>query len=303
MDETESREKKIRSITLWGAICNLILSILKVAAGILGHSQAVLADGVHSFSDLATDAAILVGSRYWSRPADISHPHGHRRIETLVSFGIGAALFTVGIGIGYNAIITLRRGEPVVPGMIALYAALASIVVKEILYRWTVSVATKVKSPAVIANAWHHRSDALSSIPAAAAVAGAAIMPELAFLDPVGGIIVALFIVHAAGRILLPVIRELSESGAPVGIIERIGAITLATDGVRGVHHIRTRYVGSRIAVDLHVTVNDDLTILEAHSIGDDVSRNLREREPEIIDVVAHLEPVSIHDGSEPVAW
>ncbi len=297
------RERDIFRVTLWGAAGNVLLSIFKIGAGVYGRSHAVLADGVHSLSDLATDLAILIGSRYWSRPPDLSHPHGHRRIETVVSMAIGLLLAGVAVGIGWSSIDALREGAPEVPGTIALAAALVSIVVKEGLFRWTVNTARRVKSPAVEANAWHHRSDALSSIPAAAAVGGAALSPKFAFLDPVGGIVVSLFILHAAGRILWPVIRELMDVGAPEGTIERLGAIALTVDGVHGVHNIRTRYLGTRLAVDLHLVLDDDLPLVEAHRIGDEVAEMLKKQEPDIVDVIAHLDPRSEHAGEQPTPW
>ena len=290
-------------VTLWGALGNVLLSIVKIAAGLVGRSHAVLADGVHSLSDLATDLAILIGSRFWSRPPDLSHPHGHRRIETIISFAIALALAGVAVGIGWSSIDALKTGTTEVPETIALYAALISIVVKEGLYRWTVSTAKRVMSPAMEANAWHHRSDAISSIPAAAAVAGAALSPKFVFLDAVGGIIVSLFILHASWKILLPVMRELSDEGAPEGMVEKIGAIVLAIEGVRGVHHIRTRYLGSRLAVDLHLLLDDNLPLVEAHDIGDRVSMELKKQEPVIIDVITHLEPHHAHREDVSTAW
>ncbi|MFH0882283.1 MAG: cation diffusion facilitator family transporter [bacterium] len=297
------RERTIFKVTFWGAVANVVLSAFKIAAGTFGHSHAVLADGFHSLSDLATDIAILIGSRYWSRPPDISHPHGHRRIETIISFAIGLTLAGVAVGIGWSSISTLRTGDKEAPGMIALVAALASIVIKEGLFRWTVLTAHRVKSPAMEANAWHHRSDALSSIPAAAAVAVAAWLPKFAFLDAVGGIVVSLFILHAAGKILLPVVSELADAGAPEGTIERIGAIVLAIDGVHGVHHIRTRYLGSRLAVDLHLLLDDNLPLVEAHRIGDTVALQLKQQEPVIVDVITHLEPLEAHEDEISTDW
>jgi cation diffusion facilitator family transporter len=297
------RERIIFKVTFWGAVLNVVLSALKIAAGTFGRSHAVLADGFHSLSDLATDIAILIGSKYWSRPPDISHPHGHRRIETFISFAIGLALAGVAVGIGWSSISALQNGVKEMPGMVALAAALVSIIVKEGLYRWTVLTAHRVKSPAVEANAWHHRSDALSSIPAAAAVAGAALSPKLVFLDAVGGIVVSLFVLHAAWKILLPVVRELADTGAPEGMIERISAIVLAIDGVHDVHHIRTRYLGSRLAVDLHLLLDDNLPLVEAHRISDEVTVRLMQLEPVIVDVIAHLEPHQAHEDEVSTTW
>lgn len=301
--DSRRRNRAIITVTLVGMIGNIALAAFKIFAGIVGRSHAVLADGVHSISDLATDLAIIIGSQFWSRPADISHPHGHRRIETIISLSIGLALITVGLGIGYESVKVLRGGELGTPGKIALYAALASIVLKEAMYRWTVIVGKKEKSPAVVANAWHHRSDALSSIPAAITVGAATISPSLAFLDPVGGIIVTLFILYAAGKILWPVVRELADAGAPPEMLEKIGAIVLSHPKARGVHHIRTRYLGSQIAVDLHLVLDDNLPLITAHEIGDEVADALRNQEPDIVDVIVHLDPLSEESREESTTW
>jgi len=275
-----------------GLVTNLVLSALKLVGGIVGQSQAVVADAVHSLSDITTDVAILVGVRYWSKPADANHPHGHRRLESLVTLGIGLVLVVVAAGLLWNAIVTLEDRHESPPEWIAFAAALLSIVSKEILYRWTLAAGQRIKSLALIANAWHHRSDALSSIPAALAVAGAVIHPAWAFLDHVGAAVVSLFIFQAAYRIIRPEFAKLIDSGAPEAALERIRRIALETEGVRRVHRIRTRYVGgTSLAVDLHVKVDPEIPVREGHDISEEVKRQLLENGPEVVDVVVHLEP------------
>lgn len=285
----EARQVKV--VTWTGMVINLGLSGFKVAAGIVGNSQAIVADGVHSLSDLVTDAAVLIGFKYWCAPPDETHPHGHRRIETLVTMLIGALLAAVAAGIGYNAVTTLMEPHSGPPRLIALIAALASIFSKEALYQWTVLVGRRAQSSAVIANAWHHRSDALSSIPAALAVAGARFLPDWYFLDHVGAIVVSVFILQAAWKISWPALKELTDWGADPEDCRRIEHTALATPGVIEVHKIRTRQSGPGLIVDLHVLVHADLTVAQGHDITTEVKRRLMDEGPNVIDVITHLEP------------
>lgn len=274
-----------------GALVNVALSAAKIAAGFLGNSQAVVADGVHSLSDLATDAAVLIGVRYWSEPADGNHPYGHGRIETLVSMAIGVSLAAVGLFIGYHALVTITLPDDGVPSWIAFWAALVSVILKEALYRWTISVGGRIRSQALIANAWHHRSDAFSSIPAMLAVAAAIVSPGLSKADHVGAIVVAAFIVMAAWRIVAPSLNQLIDRGATRDVLLRIHRVAKRTEGVRSVHGVRTRYLGSSLAVDLHVLVDGNRTVRSGHDVARAVERNLLELMPEVLDVVVHIEP------------
>jgi cation diffusion facilitator family transporter len=267
------------------------LSVLKFVAGIFGRSQAVVADAVHSLSDSSTDVAILVGVRYWSQPPDLGHPHGHRRIETVITTVIGVVLAGVAVGLIYNALTTLHERDAAPPGWIAFAAALVSIFSKEMLYRWTFVVGKRIKSSAVVANAWHHRSDAFSSIPAALAVAGAAVSRSWSFLDHVGAVVVSLFIFQAAWRIAWPALGQLVDAGASWKDLERIRTIALGTEGVGTVHAIRTRHIGSGFQVDLHILVDGRMTVREGHDISEAVKQNLLADGPEVVDVVVHLEP------------
>jgi cation diffusion facilitator family transporter len=251
----------------------------------------VVADAVHTISDCSTDVAILVGVRYWTKPPDAEHPHGHRRIETLVTIGIAALLAGVGLGLAFTALVRLSRDTTEVPEWIALGAALVSIITKEALYRWNVRVGRRIRSTALVANAWHHRSDALSSLPVAVAVAAAAIHPAWAFLDSVGAIIVSVFILKAAWGLGRPALGELVDTGAPREQRGQIERIVRATEGVASVHAIRTRYSGPGLHVDLHIQVDGDLTVREGHHIAGRVKHRLLAEGPDIIDVVVHIEP------------
>lgn len=281
----------VRRVTWIGLFANMGLSALKFIVGILGNSQAVVADGVHSLSDSTTDLAILFGVRYWSAPADDTHPYGHWRIETLITVAIGIALGIVAIGLSINALSSLRTPADTQPGWIAFYGALCSIVVKEILFRWTLRVGRQAKSSAVTANAWHHRSDALSSIPAALAVVLAVIHPDLAFVDQIGAVIVSVFILHAAFRILRPAFGELVDSSAPESIRQKMENLITSHELVKSVQTIRTRRVGPGLHVDFVIEVDGELTVRKGHEICDSVTHRLLLSGMDIIDVVVHMEP------------
>jgi cation diffusion facilitator family transporter len=280
-----------------GLLCNLVLAAAKVAAGILGHSQAVLADALHSLTDSVTDIAVILGVRYWTAPADEDHPHGHGRIETLVTVLIGLAIGGVAIGMGVEAIRGLRDGPETSPTGIALAVALISIAVKEALYRWTAKVGREVRSPALEANAWHHRSDAISSIPAALAVAVTLIDPEWAVVDRVGAVVVCLLILQASWSILRPSIDQLIDAGAPAADRRRIEELALRVDGVEAAHAVRTRYVGPDLAVDLHVEVDGGLSVGEGHTIAVAVRRKLVEEGPNVTDALVQVEPHRLPAG------
>jgi len=205
----------IRRITLIGFSGNLFLSAIKFVLGWVGSSQALIADAVHSLSDISTDMAILFGSYYWSAPADDSHPYGHGRIEALIAAFIGFVLLGVALGIGYHAVLSVQDNQHQSPKIIAFWGAVISIILKEILYHWTLFVGKKESSSALIANAWHHRTDALSSIPVAAAVIIAAFYPQWAFIDSIGAAIVSIFILQASYKILKSAFEELADGGGP----------------------------------------------------------------------------------------
>jgi cation diffusion facilitator family transporter len=282
---------EVRSVTLWGLAVNLALAGVKFVFGIVGSSQALVADAVHSLSDSFTDMAVVIGAGFWTAPADADHPYGHGRIETLITCVIGIALGSVGVGLAYSAIGSLHRESTATPGWSAFLTACISIAAKEILYRWTVNVGKRVKSSALIANAWHHRSDALSSLPVAVAVLGTRIRPSWVFLDQIATVIVSVLILHAAWRILWPALRELIDAGAAAEEREALLKLALTTEGVRAVHKLRTRYVGPGLQVDLHVLVQPDLSVRQGHAVAGVVKERLLGDGPNVIDVLVHIEP------------
>lgn len=290
-DASSTSARMVRRVTVAGLIGNLALAGVKFLFGVLGHSQALVADAVHSVSDMATDVAVLVGVKYWSEPADPEHPHGHGRIEIVIAFLIGIALAAVGIGLAYNAAVTLKEGEDQVPGWLAFAAACISVIAKEGLYRWTIRIGRRAKSSAVTANAWHHRSDALSSIPVAVAVLATRVNPAWAPLDHVAAVLVAALIIHAAWGIARPAFTQLIDAGATEEKIATIRRIAEQTPDVREVHQLRTRYIGPGLQVDLHVLVDPDLTVRQGHDIAGIVKRRLLDAEQDVADVLVHTEP------------
>ena len=286
-----TRAKDIRKVTWVGLFVNLFLAGIKFTAGILGKSQALVADAIHSLTDLTTDAAVLAGSHYWDRPPDDTHPYGHKRLETLVTVFIGIMLAAAGIGIGWKAISTLHQKSISSPGWIAFWAALVSIICKEVIYRWTAQAGKRLKSAALAANAWHHRTDALSSLPVLIAVGGAKVFPSWSFLDRVGAVVVSIFIIHASVKIVWPALGELIDAGAPAEIRKKISEVAYKNENVLQVHDIRTRYISTSIQVDLHIVVEGLLTVRQGHDIADDVRHRIIADIPEILDVIVHVDP------------
>lgn len=283
----------IRSVTLWGMALNLLLSGLKFLIGILFASQACIADAIHSLSDSVTDLAVIIGVRFWSEPADADHPHGHQRIEAIITLFIGIALALVGAKMMYGAIESIAKDESIVPGWPVFGVAIASIVVKEWLYHWTVAVGRRCHSQAVIANAWHHRSDAFSSIPVAVTTLLCRLFPEqLTHLDACAAVIVSLLLIKAACDIAWPAVQELTDRGASQPVRKRILDIAHQVEGVRDVHDLRTRRLGDNLDIDIHILVDPDLTVQRGHDICNRVAeRLLAEKDLHIADILTHLEP------------
>lgn len=291
------RQQDIYKVTIWGSIVNFILLIFKFIAGVLGHSSAMVADAIHSLSDFATDIIVLFFVRISSKPADTTHKYGHGKFETLATAFIGFALLAVGIGIlieGTKNIVAVVRGEVLqAPGVIALLAAAVSIISKEILYQYTVYKGRKINSQAVVANAWHHRSDAFSSIGTLVGIAGAMFLGEKwRVLDPVAAVIVSVFILKVAIDILRNSLEELMEHSLPDAEEEEIKQIILSTNGVESPHHLRTRRIGNRVAIEVHIRMNGDMTLTKAHQITTEVEQQLKLRFGENTHIGIHTEPI-----------
>jgi cation diffusion facilitator family transporter len=286
-------------VTWFGTVVNLFLTGFKFTAGVVGHSSVLIADAVHSLSDLVTDFVVLFGIQFWSRPADQRHPYGHAKIETLVTLFIGVVLTLVGIGLLVEAVRSLihilHGNPPPLPTWLPLTAALVSIIVKEWLYRVTVKVGMTTKSSATIANAWHHRSDALSSIPAAAAVGTCLLFgQEYVFLDPVGTVVVSFMIIHVAWKIMQPTFAALLDSGAPELQCKAIADEIRSFAEVKDLHKLRTRYVGpTGLVVDVHVLVDPNMSVTTAHALSHRIEQKLLQSGENVIDVFVHVEPYS----------
>ena len=290
-NSTAQQAQAVQRVTAWSLAVNLMLSGIKCIVGFVGNSQALVADAVHSLSDSATDIAVLIGAPYWSAPADPEHPHGHSRIETMITFFIGTVLVAVGLGLIYNALVTIQASHKTIPGWSVLVTACISIVSKELLYRWTVVVGVRLKSSALIANAWHHRSDGFSSIPVALAVVGMRLYPDWTYLDHVGALMVSLLILQASWKILWPALNELMDAGATGEQREKLLKLIVTIDGVKGTHALRTRRVGNGLQVDLHLLVDPKLTVEKGHSIASLVKERLLKEGDQVIDVLIHVEP------------
>ena len=294
---TDAVAHAIRRITWLGVVVNIFLTGFKFFAGIVGHSSVLIADAVHSLSDLITDFAILFGMRYWNQPADQDHPYGHAKIETLVTLFIGFILAVVGIGLLIEAVRLLSNilaGHPPEhsPGVLPLVAALVCIALKECLYHATVKVGMATKSSATIANAWHHRSDAISSIPAVFAVGACVILgDQYVFLDPVGTVVVSFMIIHVAWTIMRPTFAALLDSGASELQCKAIADEIRSFPEVKDLHKLRTRYVGpTGLDVDVHVHVDPNMSVTESHALSHRIKQKLLQS-GDIIDVFVHIEP------------
>lgn len=292
------RDKKVYRVTLLGSVVNLLLLVFKFVAGVLGHSAAMIADAVHSLSDFVTDLIVIVFVKISSKPEDADHAYGHGKYETLASCIIGLALIVVGVMMGYNAtakiVDVVRNGtELASPGIIALAAAVLSIVLKEWMFRITRKVAREVDSPAVEANAWHHRSDALSSVGTAIGIGGAVLLgSKWAVLDPIAALVVSVFIVVQAAKILSDAIGQLMEKSLPRDVEQRICEIVYEEEGTSDIHHLRTRKIGSQISIELHVRMNGSLTLREVHGKSIAIEKRLRAAFGDSTYINLHVEPL-----------
>ncbi|MCD4741130.1 MAG: cation diffusion facilitator family transporter [Desulfobacteraceae bacterium] len=282
---------EIKKITLWGLALNILLSAIKFVIGFLGNSQAVVADAAHSLSDTSTDLIILFGVKYWTAPPDSEHPYGHQKIESFITIIIGLILLFAGIGIGYSAIITINEHSMGELKLFTIAGPIISIVLKELLFRKTYQVGIKTNSSSLKANAWHHRTDALSSIPVLIAVAASLINPKLIFLDQIGAIIVAVFILKLSLEVIFSNTKELIDTGLSDEEIQNIYKIIRNHGDVKGCHKIRTRKLGSSIYIDMHLEVDGNLTVSKGHMISEQVKNVLIRENSKIIDVMIHLEP------------
>ena len=296
-DAAEIRKRRIYRVTLVGFAVNLVLSLAKLAAGVFGRSGAMVADAVHSFSDLATDVVVIVFARISAKPRDDGHDYGHGKYETLATILISMALGVVGVGILVNSIGAVRSvldgGVLPRPGLVALVAAVLSIAAKEILYRYTVREGRAIDSPSVVANAWHHRSDALSSLGTLVGIGCAYFLGDKwRIADPIAALIVAVFIFKVAFDLIRTGVGELLEKSLPEETEREILRIVTLDPAVREPHNLRTRRIGAAIAIEIHIRVDGAMTVARSHALTVAIERRLRERFGEGTMIAVHVEPL-----------
>ena len=296
MKDALTREKEIFRITLIGSIVNFLLLIIKFLAGIIGHSAAMVADAVHSLSDFVTDIIVILFVRISGKPEDEGHDYGHGKYETLATAIIGIILFFVGVGIlvnGTTSVIDTLNGKPLAPpSILALIVAGVSIITKEALYQYTVIKGKHLNSQALTANAWHHRSDAFSSIGTLAGIGGAICLGEKwRFLDPIAAIVVSLFIMKVSIKLLKPCVDELLERSLPAETENKILDIILSFSEVSSPHHLRTRRIGNNIAIEVHIRMDGNISLLDAHTLASKIEQRLKAEFGEKTHIGVHMEP------------
>ncbi len=286
----DKRHQAINRVTLWGVVVNLVLSAAKLAGGAIGQSQALLADGLHSLSDLASDAMVFFAAKHASEEADEEHPYGHARYETIATVALASLLVIVGLGIAYDAIVSLVADEAIAkPDLFTLWIAAFSILSNEGLYHYTRLVGKRIRSNLLLANAWHHRSDAVSSVVVLVGIAGTQLdMPKL---DAYAAIVVALMIARIGAKLGYDSVQELVDASLPHELVENIRQRILAHEGVRELHMLRTRRMGHHALVDVHILVAPRLSVSEGHHISETVEQMLIDAFDEINDVTVHIDP------------
>lgn len=291
-----TRFPEIIKVTLLGTAANLLLTVFKFVAGIVGHSAAMTADAVHSLSDLLTDAVVLVFVRISGKPEDIGHDYGHGKYETLATTIIGITLAAVAVGIGWKGVESLlfwyHGGTLAEPGMLALWAAVVSVVLKEAVYQYTIRRGKALNSTALEANAWHHRSDALSSLGTMVGIGGAILLGDRwTVLDPLAGLVVSLFILRVAWKLLKGGFDELMEASLPDEVEKEILEIVTSFPEVCDPHHLRTRRIGSRYAIELHIRMDGSMSLAESHARTCEIEQALKNRFGEKTHITLHVEP------------
>lgn len=293
---TADRQKEIYKVTLAGGAVNVFLLVFKFLAGFLGHSSAMIADAIHSLSDFITDLIVLIFVHISGKPQDKSHDYGHGKYETLALTFIGVALLIVAIGIftnGAQRIAAWHQGENLeAPGMLALWAAVISILLKELTYRYTMAKAKQLDSSAMEANAWHHRSDALSSIGTAIGIGGAVLLGKRwTVLDPLASLVVGVFIIKVSLELINKGMGELMEKSLPDEIEDEIMLIARSEPDVIEPHDLRTRRIGNRYAIELHILMSGNISLAKAHEHADSIENQLKEKFGENTHVAIHMEP------------
>ncbi len=283
-----------RSVTIVGALVNIFLIISKVLAGVFGHSQALIADAIHSISDLFTDVVVLLGLRYGRRAPDAEHHFGHARIETMASAIVGMALIGTAIYIGKDAAFNIYRHTEYHPKGVAVVAAAIAVALKEALYHFTVHVGRRIKSRLLVANAWHHRSDAFSSVAVLLGVTVAYFKPTWNILDSYAALLVSFFIIKIGYEIIIKTLNEFTDVAPKGEIFDKIKKCAMSVDGVIDVHDLRARISGSVFQMEIHISVDGRLTVLEGHRIAKAAEKRIAEQVEDIGSVIVHVDPVDM---------
>jgi len=287
-----------RNVTILSIVMNLALAGGKIAAGVLFASQAILADGVHSLSDLITDAAVVVSLVLGDKPADPCHPYGHRRVHTLVSLFIGAALAAAAGLIVYRASIALQSPAQAITNYLPLAMAILTIPLKEYLYRRTRRIGLAVNNPALVANAWHHRTDSFSSLAVALGITGAMFLgPQWRHLDAITALLLGGVLLFGSGKMILVALAELTDQSPRREEIDHITELVATTPGVRGYHAVRARRLAGQLEMDVHILVDPDWTVVQGHAIAALVRRRVRDANLNVQEIIIHIEP---DDGNHP---
>ncbi len=289
-DSGEAIRRGLRA-TIVGSIVNLLLVVFKLWVGFASRSQALVADGIHSLSDLFSDFIVILGLSWGRQVADEDHPYGHARIETISGMIVGILLILIGLGIAYSAISSIRAHDVSRPGVFAIYAAVISIVLKEGLYWYTVAVGRRLRSPALIANAWHHRSDALSSVAVLIGVGATYIRPEWHLADSLAALVVTFFILKVGGQLTWSAFRELADTAPGKEITDQLSERAYRVLGVRQVHDLKARFSGSQIFVELHIVVDPKITVEQGHAIAHEVRVRLLQEFVDVTRVIVHMDP------------
>ncbi len=280
-----------KRVTIVGAIINVLLAGLKFAFGYMGDSRALIADAVHSVSDLASDLVVFLGLHFGSLPADKDHHYGHEKIETMTELILGLILIGVALKLAYDSATAIFLQDYKLPQPITIVAAAISILAKELLYRWTKNVADKSGNRALLANAWHHRSDALSSIAVLIGLVAVQISPDLAFLDAAASLVVATLIIKVGWEILHEGFKRIIDTAPPTTYIEEIYGLIREYPKVMNPHKLKMRYVGNSIHMEVHIEVASDMTVSEGHEIAAGVKHMILEYDKRVMDVTVHVEP------------
>ncbi len=279
-------------VTVVGIGANIILVGIKIYAGVLGKSQALIADGIHSLSDLFSDFIVLFGLKWGTKDADENHPFGHGRIETISSMIIGILLIGAGVGIVYNSVTVLYEHQKAEPTLFTIMVAFISIAVKEAMYWYTVIIGKKLKSMLLIANAWHHRTDALSSVAVLIGVGGVYINHNWYLADSLASLFVSYFIFRAGGQMVWMALKEVVDTAPDKDVLDKIKHTAQAVDGVINAHDIHARFSGGQIFSEIHIVVNPEITVWEGHIIADNVEEAVIKEVEDLVRVIVHVDPV-----------